>query len=240
MRGKGTRWAALAAACALGGCGGMDDVGSLFGDGTPGAGTGARPMVKGPVVTGTADGTETVTFGNGFGLYLPKNVAGFTREDTSLGHGAPGAVAGYAHLDDPGPVMATIHARRSGADASPFAGSGPDANAQRSDAALDASIAEARRFYPDLQVGPRSDVFLVRFGAVQHGRSATVRFTDLLAGERQAVAMRIETYCCLGGRWDYEYRFRAPAAVDAALLEHEFANGTAWSRDPSGSIDQPE
>ena len=193
-----------------------------------------------PVVTGTADGTETVGLGQGYGLYLPKNVAGFTREDTSLGHGTPGAVAGYAHLDDPGPVMATIHARRFGGDGSPFTDDGPDATARRSDAALDASIAEARRFYPDAKPGPRVDVFLVRFGAVQHGRSTTVRFTDLLAGERQAVAMRIETYCCLGGRWDYEYRFRAPAAVDASLLEHGFAKGTAWSRDPGGSVDRAE
>ena len=86
----------------------------------------------------------------------------------------------------------------------------------------------------------RSDVYIVRFGAVQHGRTVTLRFTDLLAGRRQPIAMRIETYCCLGGTWDYEYRFRAQADIDAPALEHRFAAGIAWSSDEAGSIDRPE
>lgn len=215
----------VAAALSLGGCG-------MFG----GGGEAAHPLVS-----GTDDSTETVSLAGGYGLNLPRTLAGFTREDTSLGHGAPGAVAGYAHLDAPGPVMATIHAHQSGGGGGgPFGGGGPNATGARSDAALDGSLAEVRHYYPDMVAGARSDAYIVRFGAVQHGRAVTVRFTDLLAGERQPIAMRIETYCCLGGRWDYEYRFRAPAAVDATALEHRFAAGIAWSRDEAGSIDRPE
>ena len=201
---------------------------------------GGRDGAARPVVSGDADSTETVTLGGGFGLNLPYALAGFTREDTSLGHGAPGAVAGYAHLDAPGPVMATVHAHQAGGGGGPFGHGGADATATGSDAALDGSLAEVRHYYPAMVAGPRSDAYIVRFGAVQHGRAVTVRFTDLLAGARQPIAMRIETYCCLGGAWDYEYRFRAPADVDATALEHQFAAGIAWSRDAAGSIDRPE
>ena len=215
-------WAAMMVV-ALGGCGGD------------------AAVPAGPVVTGTEEGTETVSLGEGYGLFLPKSLAGFAREDTALGHGAPGAVAGYAHPEAPGPVMATIHAHAFDAGNTLLGGgSGRDATGENSDAALLASIREARRFYPDMVVSPRSDVFIVRFGAGQRGRTATLRFTDLFAGTRQPIAMRIETYCCLGGRWDYEYRFRTAAGSDVTALEHRFASGIAWSRDPAGSVDRPE
>ncbi len=193
--------------------------------------------------TGTEDTTETITLGNGDGLNLPTTVAGFTRSDVRVGDKATEAGATYTHAGAPGSIVATVHVHQvsSGSALNPFSGGGSDtATKPRSDAALTALIADITRTHPDAGVIGREDVFLVRFGAVQAGRAAELTATDELDGQRQPVRVFAESFCCINGKWDYEYRFEAPAGVQARELENAFARAIAWSREPSASVEQAE
>lgn len=193
--------------------------------------------------TGTEDTTETVTLGNGDGLNLPTTVAGFTRSEVRVGNKATEASATYNRAGPPGPITAIVHVQRvsGGGGLNPFSGDGgPDATKSRSDAALTALIAEISRSHPDAAVIGRSDVFLVRFGVVQAGRAAELTATDELGGQRQPVRVLAESFCCVNGKWDYQYRFEAPAGVQAREIENAFARAIAWSREPGASIEQAE
>ena len=194
-------------------------------------------------LTGTEDTTETVTLGNGDGLNLPVTVAGFTRREVRVGDRATEASATYAHVGAPGTIMATVrvHQVAGGSGLNPFSGGGgPNATGPRSDAALTALVAEIDRAHPDAAVTGRSDVFLVRFGVVQAGRAAELEATDDIDGRRQPVHVLAESFCCVNGKWNYEYRFEAPAGVQARELENAFARAIAWSREPAASVEQAE
>lgn len=194
-------------------------------------------------LTGTEDTTETVTLGNGDGLNLPVTVAGFTRGEVRVGNKANEAGATYTHEGPPGPIVATVHVRKANAASSliPFTGGGSDAATRpRSDQTLNALIAQIVQAHPDAAVIGRTDVFLVRFGVVQAGRAAELTATDEIGGQRQPVRVRAETFCCVNNRWNYEYRFEAPAGVPARELENAFARAVAWSREPGTSVEQAE
>ncbi len=193
--------------------------------------------------TGTEDTTETVTLGNGDGLNLPTAVAGFTRGEVLVGNKATEAGATYTSSGAPGPIVATVHVHQAATGSSiiPFTGGGSDdATKPRSDAALTALIADITRAHPDAAVIGRSDVFLVRFGTIQAGRAAELTATDELGGARQPVRVLAESFCCVNGQWDYEYRFEAPVGVQARERENAFARAIAWSREPASSVDQAE
>ena len=215
---------------------------SLAGCGWFGGGSGDTHKAAN-ALTGTEDTTETVTLGNGDGLNLPTEIAGFTRNEVRVGNKATEAGATYTRNGPPGPVVANIHVHKvsSGSSLIPFSGGGSDdATRPRSDTALTALIAEITRAHPDAAVIGRSDVFLVRFGTVQAGRAAELTATDEIGGQRQPVRMLAESFCCVNAKWDYEYRFEAPAGVQARELERAFARAIAWSREPGASVDQAE
>ncbi len=198
-----------------------------------------------PVVLGDQLSAESVSLEDGYGINFPKTVAGFTRTDTDThGHGTD-YVAGYARTIDPSPIVATVRVHKldapSGLDLLGTGSGGVTANANHSRAALDRSIAQVHRFYPDAQVLDTGPAYIVRFGALQNGRAATLSYIDTINGTRQPITLRIETFCCVDARWDYEYRFRYPASlagVDQPIAS--FINAIAWSADPSNSIDKPE
>ena len=194
---------------------------------------------------GTADTTESINLGNGYGLNLPLSVAGFERDSVQLGAGGMDASADYTRRGAPGTVSATVsvHAAAGGGSFAviPFTGGGSGAATQaQSDRALTAAVAAATRGQAGAAEIGRGNVFLVRFGVVQAGRAATVTATGELGGVRQSVRVLLQSFCCVGGKWDYEYRFVAPADVDAREMENEFARAVAWSREPAGSVEQPE
>ncbi len=207
-------------------------------------GGGSKPAPP-PLVVGDAFSAESVSFGEGYGINLPKTVAGFTRTDTQdRGHGTD-IVAGYARTLAPAPIVATVRVHKA---AEPGAldvlGTGNvniGADDKRSRAALDRSIAQVQHLYPDARILDTDHSYLVRFGGMQNGRAAILTYTDLLDGVRQPITLRIETFCCVDARWNYEYRFRYPsslAGVDAPI--NAFTDAIAWSADPSASIDKPE
>lgn len=205
------------------------------------AGCGSAPRPLDTALTGTADTTETVATAPGLGLNLPKTLDGFTRVDTEDRHHGADIVAGYARTLDPSPVMATIrlHRLESHALEPLFDTGGTDTTGARSNAALDASIAQVRHYYPSATLGPRRDVYLLRFGTIQTGRSTTVTFDDLMDGRRQPIRLEIDTFCCQAGHWDYEYRFRSPRTLDAHAAISRFLQDIPWSADPAGSVDAP-
>lgn len=195
-------------------------------------------------ITGTEDTTQTVTLGNGDGLNLPTTVAGFTRDDVRVGNKATEASGSYTHGGPPGAIVATVHVQQASGGSSliPFTGGGGGntATKSRSDAALSALVAQITREHPDAALIGRSDVFLVRFGVVQAGRAAELTATDEIGGQRQPVRVLAETFCCVNGKWEYQYRFEAPAGVRAREIENAFARAIAWSREPGASVDQAE
>jgi hypothetical protein len=227
-RRAGLRPLAITTLACLAGCG-------MFGGG------GDKP--KGPVVTGDAISTETVAVGNGYGLNLPKTLDGFIRTDTDDRVAHDDVVAGYARTIEPAPIVATVRVHKvsvsSGLDILSSTPSAATGNNSR--IALDASIAQIRHFYPDAAVASTSNAYIVRFGAMQSGRDAIVSYTDTMDGVRQPITLRVVTFCCADGKWDYEFRFRYPASL-AGVHEpiRKFLDDLAWSPEPSGSIDKPE
>ncbi len=204
---------------------------------------GGGPKPNPVTVSGSAISTETVSLGNGYGLDLPKTIDGFTRTGTEDRPAGTDIVAGYARTVDPAPIIATIRVHKAGEASSLdlLAATPPAATTSKSQASLDASIKQVRRFYPDAEILSTAGAFLVRFGAMQNGRSALLSYVDSMDGVRQPILLRIETFCCADQKWNYEFRFRYPASlagVDGPIAK--FVDGIAWSRDPGESIDKPE
>ncbi len=204
-------------------------------------GGGPKPLTV--AISGSAISTESVSLGNGYGLNLPRTLDGFTR--TGIEEHARGAdiVASYLRPADPGPIIATVRVRKAGAPSSfdLLAAASPAATAAKSQASLDALIAQVRRLHPDAEVTGTAPSYLVRFGAMQNGRSATLSTTDTINGISQPVALRLETFCCADQRWSYEFRFRSPASlagVDGPITK--FIEDVAWSPEPAESIDKPQ
>lgn len=214
------------AAIALAGCG-------LFADDAP------KPRLG---LAGSAGATQTVDLGDGYGLYLPTTLAGFTRGGVEDRAKNTEAVADYVLAGPPGPITATIRVSArggSGGTLIPFIGEpSNDATAAESGAALAASLAALRRQDPTATFGAPEDVFLVRFGTIQHGRAVSGTGTD----GGTPVRLRIETFCCVGGRWSYEYRFRIAQDAGPAAEERDraFERALAWSKDPAASVEPPQ
>ena len=195
------------------------------------------------LVTGTTISTETVSLGDGYGLNLPKTLDGFTRTDTQDRTKEDDIVAGYGRTVEPAPIVATVRVHKAASKSSLdlLSSSSAAATQDQSAASLEASIREVRRFYPSATVSETSPAYLVRFGAMQNGRAATLTFLDVMDGVRQPIALRIETFCCVDEKWDYEFRFRYPASLagtDGPIAG--FLRDIAWSPQPAGSIDKPE
>ena len=196
-----------------------------------------------PLVTGTVISTETVSLGNGYGLNLPKILDGFVRTDTSDPPAGSDVVAGYARTEPPAPIIATVRVHKVGGKGTLdlLAETPPAATLDQSASALKASIAQVRHFYPDATTVATGPAFIVRFGAMQNGRAATLSYVDTMDGVRQPILLRIETFCCLDQTWDYEFRFRYPASLAGTGTPIDyFLRDVAWSPEPSGSIDKPE
>lgn len=193
-------------------------------------------------LSGSSISTETVALGNSYGLNLPKRLDGFVRTDTEDRPHGTDIVAGYARTLDPAPIIATVRVHKVGDSGAlgVLTGTTTNSTENRSRAALDASIAQVRRFYPQASVVHTAPAFLVRFGAMQNGRAATLTYTDVMDGVRQPIDLRVMTFCCADGRWSYEYRFRYPASlagVDGPIAK--FLTDLAWSAEPAASVDKP-
>jgi hypothetical protein len=167
--------------------------------------------------------------GNGPGLTLPSQIAGFQRVDLQKS-GGNATTAGYVLNDSANLVIATVHVQRATTDGpGPLFESSRTADATASTRALEASVAQVRHYYPGAVLRDVHNVFLVKRGELQAGRAATLRYNDLLEGKRQAIDLDIYTFCCVDGRWDYEYRIRHAADDDAATAVMPFMRALDWS-----------
>ena len=207
----------------------------------PLAGCGSKPEPV--IVAGSPIATETVALGNGYGLNLPRTLDGFTRTGTETEPHATGIVAGYARSGAPAPITVAVRVHKANEPGSLEVVEGvvTASTGGPSQSALQNAIAEIRHRHPDAVVTDSRNAFLVRFGAMQAGRAATLSYADEIDGVRQPINLHIETFCCADGRWNYEFRFRYPASLAGAPDPiANFVNDLAWSPQPAASIDKPD
>jgi hypothetical protein len=177
-----------------------------------------------------------VALNDGWGLATPETIGEFTRADVVHGTNPEhGTTAGYSHIVGDDAVIATISVRPWTASdvlipAVNINGGGVDGSA--SARALAASIAQVRRFYPKAAVITQDDAFLVQRGALQQGKRAVLEYHELHDGQQRAMRLRVYSFCCLGGQWSYEYRFRYPATVDDDLAISVFLRESSWTIAP--------
>ncbi len=110
-------------------------------------------------------------------------------------------------------------------------GGGVDGDA--SAGALAVSVAQVRRFYPKAAVISQGDAFLLQRGALQQGKRAELEYRELYNGQQRAMRLRIYSFCCAGGQWSYEYRFRYPATVSDDLAISVFLRDSSWTLAPA-------
>lgn len=213
--------AIVALSVALSGCG-------LFGGG------GGKPAQIG-LIPGRND-VQTVGYPDGTGLYLPLELDGFTRVDTSQSANAATVVARYRHDGAPGPAEATVRMEKAGGGGSilPFTGGGSgSATASRSGEALDRIVASMRASDPSLSVLSAADVFLLRFGVLQGGRQAVL---SAPSGPDGARLVRLQVYCCVASGRLYAISVRSSPSVDTTDLASRFVRDLPWSADPKTSV----
>ncbi len=178
-----------------------------------------------------------VTVESGWGLATPDQIGDFTRVPVDPPqHPLPGVTAGYTHILDSDAVIATMSVRpRPESDVLlpvvDLGGRG-GVDAGESAKALAASIAQVRRFYPQAAVVAQGETYLVQRGALQNGQQALLEYRELHAGQQRKMRLHIYSFCCLGGAWDYEYRFRYPAAVDDDSAIDVFLRSSSWTAAP--------
>jgi hypothetical protein len=177
-----------------------------------------------------------VVFDGGWGLATPGTIGAFTRVDIDPpAHPERGITAGYSHLAGDEPVIATMSVRpRVATDvllpAVSLGGGGVDGGSSAQALAL--SIAQVRRFYPKATVLTQTDTFLVQRGALQQGKMAVLGYQELHAGQERPMRLRVYSFCCVGGQWAYEYRFRYPATVDDDFDIAVFLRESSWTVAP--------
>ncbi|HYZ20840.1 MAG TPA: hypothetical protein VE690_01670, partial [Rhodopila sp.] len=111
----------------------------------------------------------------------------------------------------------------------PSASLGGTISADASTGALESSIAQVRRFYPKAEVVEQSAATLVKRGALQSGRSAVLTYRELNHGQERPMKLEIYSFCCAGGRWNYEYRFRYPDGVQDPAAIAAFLRESSWT-----------
>ena len=211
------RVAAMAAFAALAGCGG------------------GAPRTQPVLIIGDSLSTETVAFADGAGLRLPRHLDGFDRTQaptlTSAGKMPVMVTAAYAGTTPSGPLGITIRVRKVGGGRTLLSAPETVASAKRSSAALASALASAGAASPGAVTGAgtpgaETNVFVVRFGAIQAGRGVT--FDD--AGS----PVTLDAFCCVNGAWSYEFTFRG---VPGEAGER-FLRDLPWSASESASIEE--
>jgi hypothetical protein len=180
----------------------------------------------------SAPAQSGVMLEGGWGLATPAKIGDFERVDVTKGeHSGPGVTAGYSQVVGGDTVIATIRVYPAVAShtllpAIDLGGGGIDADASAQ--ALARSVAQVRRFYPKASVLTEAAAFLFQRGALQSGKSAVVEYHELHAGQPRTMRLKIYSFCCAGGQWAYEYRFRYPAGLDDAFSIVAFMRETTW------------
>lgn len=192
-----------------------------------------KPAAPPIAVVGDTISTDTVAFPDGAGLRLPLRLDGFRRGDLAEGRHHDEVDASYARsrgaedaVAGPGgsTTAITVRVDRQGGGHTLLSTPAPYATTARSDVALRRALARLAAEQPGLRPGPARDVYLLRFGAIQAGRTAT------LDGPTGPVT--VSAWCCVHGIWAYTYVIDGP--VDEAATR--FGRELPWSASAAASI----
>jgi hypothetical protein len=164
---------------------------------------------------------------------LPPDVAHFQRMDVLRRNDGNDVTAGYALGEGADVVIATVHVRPAADDRLiPLFSGSRIADPSASTHQLEASIAQVRHFYPHAVLRDVHAAYLVKRGVLQAGQAATLRYEDMLAGQRQMIDLDIYMFCCVDGRNAYEFRFRHAADNIAGRFAVSFMHALSWSFGP--------
>jgi hypothetical protein len=169
---------------------------------------------------------------------LPLQLAHFQRIDVLRRNDDHDVTAGYALGNGEEAVIATVRVRAlSDAILPPLTServTDPSTSAQ----SLQASIAQVRHFYPDAALRDIRTVYLVKRGMLQGGRAATLRYEDMLAGQRQKIDLDIYMFCCVDRGKAYEFRIRHAADNNVGHLAVSFMQALSWSPGSDSDADR--
>ncbi len=188
-----------------------------------GCGGGDKHRPPPMLVLGDELSTETVAFADGAGLRLPRHLDGFERTSLVSEPKAAGATATY----EAGATTVTIRVRRVGEGRTLFSSPASIATGAHSSLTLARETAALLAADPALSAGPPTDLFLVRFGAIQAGRTQT------LAGASGPTT--VDAFCCVNGIWSYVFVISGGGISDGTRLVRDLA----WSASESASVEEP-
>ncbi len=189
---------------------------------------GGKPAVPPIIVLGDPLSTQTVAFSDGAGLRLPRHLDGFSRRSLGTEPKGRGVTAVYAGAEGGTPVAVTIRVRRVGGGRTLLTAPPAISTAARSSASLSRAIAALQSSDPGLSAGPAGDIFLVRFGAIQAGRTATL--------QGQGGPITVDAFCCVNAIWSYEFEVAGPGGDTTA----RFLRDLPWSASTGASIEEPQ
>ena len=176
------------------------------------------------LVLGDELSTETVAFADGAGLRLPRHLDGFERTSLVSEPKSGGATATY----EAGSTTITIRVRRVGEGRTLFTSPSSIATGAHSSATLAHEVASLRAADPALAAGPATDFYLVRFGAIQAGRTQTLGGPD--------APTTVDAFCCVNGIWSYVFVIGGSETGDGT----RFVRDLAWSASESASVEEPQ
>ena len=161
---------------------------------------------------------------------LPPVVGHFQRMNVLRRNDGNDVTAGYEFGTGPEMVIATARVRTAAADSLvPLLSDKHVADPSASAQPLQSAVTQVRHFYPNATLSDIRPVYLVKQGALQGGRAATLRYEDMLAGQRQKIDLDIYMFCCVDGQRAYEFRIRHAADNDVGRLAVSFMQDLPWS-----------
>jgi hypothetical protein len=169
---------------------------------------------------------------------LPPVVDHFQRMNVLRRNDGNDVTAGYEFGNDADMVIATVRVRTALSDENliPLLNDNRSADSAASAEPLQKAVMQVRHFYPGADLRDVRPVYLVKHGVLQGGRAATLRYEDVLAGQRQKIDLDIYMFCCVDGQKAYEFRIRHAADNDVQRLAVSFMQALSWSpaADPAG------
>jgi hypothetical protein len=165
------------------------------------------------------------------GIDLPPVVDHFQRMNVLRRNDGDDVTAGYEFGNDADMVIATVRVRTAPSDENliPLLNDNRSADSSASAEPLQKAVMQVRHFYPGADLRDVRPVYLVKHGVLQGGRAATLRYEDVLAGQRQKIDLDIYMFCCVDGQKAYEFRIRHAADNDVQRLAVSFMQALSWS-----------
>ena len=163
-------------------------------------------------------------------LPFPAQMGPFERVEAPV-RGRSGVLAGYQLALPAGTVIATVQRRPApgGESLLPILDKGlADAGAV-AEAELTRSMAQIRRFYPDVSINPTRSFLLLRGGQLRSARGTIVAYQEEVDGQVRTLKMDVVVVCCTEEHEVVEYRFRRNATVTAELEEAAFLRNFPWT-----------